>query len=210
MFNFKNHRETTRHHGPLDVQVPPVPKKPSLSQNGIKQWCNCLRIHLATAAKSLQSCSTLCNPRDDSKPGSSVPGIFQARILDWVAVSFSRRSSQPRDQTQVSHVVGRCFTIWATGEVKINWDNVKMLTDTVQNYSSLLLCVNSSQHACWVASVASDCLWPYRSPGSSVHGILQTRVLEWVAIPFCLGSSQLRNRTWISYVSCIGRWVLYH
>ena len=53
----------------------------------------------------------LCDPMDCSLPGSSVHGIFQARILEWVATSFSRRSSQPRDRTQVSHVVGRCFTI---------------------------------------------------------------------------------------------------
>ena len=47
----------------------------------------------------------------------SIHGIFQARILEWVAISISRGSSQPTDQTQVSHIVGRCFTIWATREV---------------------------------------------------------------------------------------------
>ena len=46
---------------------------------------------------------------DRSLPGSSVHGIFQARILEWVAISFSRRSSQPRDWTWVSCIVGRCF-----------------------------------------------------------------------------------------------------
>ena len=45
--------------------------------------------NLAAAAKSLQSCPTLCNPRDDSLPGSPVPGILQARTLEWVAISFS-------------------------------------------------------------------------------------------------------------------------
>ena len=54
-----------------------------------------------------------------SLPGFSVHGIFQARILEWVTISFSRRSSWPRDWTWVSHIVGRCFTIWATREV---WD----------------------------------------------------------------------------------------
>ena len=43
----------------------------------------------AAAAKSLQSCPTLCDPRDGSPPGSAVPGILQARILEWVAISFS-------------------------------------------------------------------------------------------------------------------------
>ena len=44
----------------------------------------------AAAAKSLQSCLTLCDPTDSSPPGSSVPGILQARTLEWVAISFSR------------------------------------------------------------------------------------------------------------------------
>ena len=54
-----------------------------------------------------QSCPTLCNPMDCSLPGSSVHGILQARILEWVAISFSRGSSRPRDRTQVSCIVGR-------------------------------------------------------------------------------------------------------
>ena len=49
-----------------------------------------------------KSCPTLCDPVDHSPPGSSIHGILQARILEWVAISFSRASSQPRDQTHVS------------------------------------------------------------------------------------------------------------
>ena len=56
-----------------------------------------------------QSCATLCDPMDCSLPGSSVHGIFQARILEWVAISFSRGSSRPGDRTQVSCIVGRHF-----------------------------------------------------------------------------------------------------
>ena len=63
-----------------------------------------------------QSCPTLCDPMDCSLPGSSVHGIFQARVLEWVAISFSRESSQPRDRTRVSHIAGRCFIVWATRE----------------------------------------------------------------------------------------------
>ena len=63
-----------------------------------------------------QSCPTLCDPMDCSLPGSSVHGIFQAGVLERVAIYVSRRSSQPRDWTQVSYIVGRCFTIWATRE----------------------------------------------------------------------------------------------
>ena len=55
-------------------------------------------------AKSLQSCPTLCDPMDCSPPDSSVQGIIQAGILEWVAMSSSRGSSQPRDQTHVSCV----------------------------------------------------------------------------------------------------------
>ena len=61
-----------------------------------------------------QSCPTLCDPIDCSLPGSSVHVISQARVLEWVAISFSRGSFQPRDWTQVSHTAGRRFTIWAT------------------------------------------------------------------------------------------------
>ena len=61
------------------------------------------------------SCPTLCNPQDCSLPGS-VHGIFQARVLEWVAISFSRGSSRPRDRTWVSRIVGRRFTVWATRE----------------------------------------------------------------------------------------------
>ena len=49
-------------------------------------------------------------------PGSSLRGILQARILEWVAIAFSRRSSQPRDRTRVSCIAGRFFTVWATSE----------------------------------------------------------------------------------------------
>ena len=56
-----------------------------------------------------QSSPTLCSPMDCSPPGSSIHGIFQARVLEGVAVSFSRGSSRPRDRTQVSRIVGRRF-----------------------------------------------------------------------------------------------------
>ena len=65
-----------------------------------------------------QSCPILCDPMDCSPPGSSVHGIFQARILDWVAISFSSGSSQPRDWTQVSCTAGRFFTDWAMREAQ--------------------------------------------------------------------------------------------
>ena len=60
---------------------------------------------------------TLCSPMDCSLPRSSVHGIFQARVLEWVAISFFRGSSWPRDRTQISRIVSRHFTVWATREV---------------------------------------------------------------------------------------------
>ena len=58
-----------------------------------------------------QSCPTLCDPVDCSPRGSSVHGILQAGVLEWVAISFSRGSSRPRDRTQVSCIAGRRFNL---------------------------------------------------------------------------------------------------
>ena len=62
------------------------------------------------------SCPTLCNLMDSSPPGSSVHGILQGRTLEWVAIPFSRGSSQPRDWIPISCIAGRFFTVWATRE----------------------------------------------------------------------------------------------
>ena len=70
-----------------------------------------------------QSCSTLCDPMDCSPPGSSVHGIPQARIVEWVAISFSRGSSQLRDRTCISWVPCTGWLVlyhWATREAHIN------------------------------------------------------------------------------------------
>ena len=71
---------------------------------------------LSMWSESAQSCPTLCNHMDCSLPGSSLHGILQARILEWVAISFSRGSSRLGDWTQVSCIVGRHFNLWATRE----------------------------------------------------------------------------------------------
>ena len=63
-----------------------------------------------------QSCPTLCDPVDCSPQGYSVHGILQERILEWIAISFSRGSSRPRDRTQVSCIASRRFNLWATSE----------------------------------------------------------------------------------------------
>ena len=75
----------------------------------------CLAASFFLDMKITQSCLILCNHM-----GYTVHGILQARILEWVAVPFSRGSSQPRDTTQVSHIAGRFFTSWATREAISN------------------------------------------------------------------------------------------
>ena len=82
---------------------------------GCDYFLGCLREEKGREAA--QSCPTLFDPMDCSLPGSSIHRIFQARVLEWGAISFSRGSSQPRDWTQVSRTVGRRFTVWATREV---------------------------------------------------------------------------------------------
>ena len=62
----------------------------------------------------LLSCVWLCNPMDCSPPGSSVHEILQARILEWLVISSSRESFQPRDQTFISCIAGGCFTIFSS------------------------------------------------------------------------------------------------
>ena len=66
-----------------------------------------------------QLCLTLCNPMDCSLPSSSVHGILQARILECVAMPFSRGSSWPRGQTWIFYIAGRFFTIWVTREARL-------------------------------------------------------------------------------------------
>ena len=70
----------------------------------------------------VHSCSTLCDLLNCSLQGSSIHGIFQARILEWVAISFSRGSFQPRDWTQVCCTTGRFFTYWAMREAPLLFD----------------------------------------------------------------------------------------
>ena len=80
-------------------------------------------IALWVKVKVSQSCLTLCDPMD-----YIVHGILQARILKWVAFPFSRGSSQPRDQTQVSCIAGGFFTSWGTSKAQENWSGKPILS----------------------------------------------------------------------------------
>ena len=85
-----------------------------LPSRGLEEECCSLcpcRFEKKSESEVAQSCPTLCDPMDRSLPGSSVHGILQARILESVAISFSRGSSQPRDQTRISRIAGRCFNL---------------------------------------------------------------------------------------------------
>ena len=117
------------------------------------------------------------------------------RILECVAYAFCSGSSQPRNWTGVSCIAGGFFTNWAIWEAR----------------QAFQISSNISQklwHKYGVVSVAQSCLtlcnpMDYSPPGSSVHGILQARILEWVAMSFSRGSSQPRNRTRIScFLQC--------
>ena len=93
-----------------------------------------------------QSCPTLYNHMDCSLPGFSIHGIFQARVLEWVAISFFKGSSQPRDWTQVSLIGGRRFTIWATRVAFSPGEG----TDNPLQYSCLK---NAMDRGAWWATV---------------------------------------------------------
>ena len=89
---------------------------------------------LLCTSEVAQSCPTLCDPMDHSLPGSSIHGIFQARVLEWVAISFSRGSSQPRDWTQVFRITGSCFIIPYNKLINVN-KHVSLIS--VNHYSKL-------------------------------------------------------------------------
>ena len=131
-----------------------------------------------------QSCLTVYDPMDCSPPGSSVHGILQARILEWVAMPFSRGSSQPRDRTQVSCIAGGFFTVWATREAQYYWSGSLSLLQgnlPTQELSQGLL------HCRQILYQLSH----KESP----------RILEWVANPFSSRSSQPRNLTGVSCIA---------
>ena len=90
---------------PGDLSNPGIkPRSPTLQVDSVPSEPSCMH------ARSLQSCPTLCDPMDCSLPDSSVHGILQARIAEWVASSFSRGTSQARNRTRVSCTAGRFFT----------------------------------------------------------------------------------------------------
>ena len=113
---------------------------------------------------------------DCSLPGSSVHQIFQATILEWVAISSSKGSFQPRDWTQVSCIGRWILYYWATWEAQVLYTVFLKWNNPEKNVIKKIMCV----HVQLVPTLCNpmDC----DLPGSSVHGIFQARILEWVAI----------------------------
>ena len=135
-----------------------------------------------------QSCPTLCDPMDCSLPGSSVHGIFQAIVLEWVAISFSRGSSWPRDRTRVSCIVDRRFTVWATGEVpyKLKTQSIQfshsVVSDSLRPHGlqhARLPCPSPTPRAC--SNSCPSSWWCHPTISASV-------------VLFSLGSSHLKKR----------------
>ena len=117
--------------------------------------------------------SDSCESMDSSLPGSSVHGILQVRILEWVAISFSRGSSQPRNRTRVSCIAGRFFTTRATKEAP--WD---------------------------LPNPGTEPGFPILQADSlSVIHKGSPRRLEWVAYPFSSRSSRPGNQTRVSCIA---------
>ena len=134
----------------------------------------------------MSDCVTLC-----SLPGSSVLGILQARVLKWIAMPSSMGSSQPRDRTWVSWVscfAGRFFTAEPTGKpYKLPPRGKYIETDAGRVFHG----VGEVENGCSVGFSRVQLCDPVDCglPGSSVHGILQARILEWAAMPSSRGSS---------------------
>ena len=131
--------------------------------------------HIKVKVKVTQSCLTLRDLMD-----YTVHGILQTRILEWVAFLFSRGSSQPRDQTQVSHIVGRFFTSWATEEAQ---ESPADLPDPGIERGSSALQVDSSQLSYQVSKWPGHTLLVYQStlekelPSESITASFLEKVL---------------------------------
>ena len=133
---------------------------------------------------------------DYSWPGSSVHGILQARILEWVAICFSRGIFLIKGLN-----LGLLTCKWILYHLSHPGKPITLCT---------CACMPTSTCAC-VCSVLSDFCDPMDCslPGSFVHGIFQAWILEWIAISYSTRSSKHRDRNCVSGISCIGRQILY-
>ena len=108
-----------------------------------------------------QLCPTLCYPVDYSPPGSSVHGILQAKILEWIPIPSSRGLSQPRDRTGVSCITGRFFTVWPTQKWK--WkllSNVRLFATPWTAAYQAPLPMGFSRQEYWSGSPVPSAIFP--------------------------------------------------
>ena len=138
-----------------------------------------------------QSCLTLCNPMDCSLPRSSVHGIFQARVLEWVAISFSRGSSQPRDWTWVSCTAGRRFTTWATMEAPKKAEHWRI--DAFE-----LWCWRRLLRVPWTARRSSKSILKEISPGCSLEELMLKLKLQYFG-------HLMRRSGWFEKILMLGK-----
>ena len=96
-----------------------------------------------------QSCLTLCDPMDCSLPGPSVHGVFQTRMLEWVAISYSRGSSQPRDRGPVSCIGRQIIYHCVTWEATIKCFFFHLLVSPLESYWVAELLIRASKFKCW-------------------------------------------------------------
>ena len=137
-------------------------------------------VHKDLAAKSLQSCPTLCDPIDGSPLGSSVPGILQARTLEWVAISFSNAYMHV-----VTSVVSDSVRPHGLQPTRLCCAGDSPGKNSGVGCHFLLQCMKGKSESevaqsCPTLIDPMDC----SPPGSSIPGIFQARVLEWGAIAF--------------------------
>ena len=146
-----------------------------------------------------QCCPTLRNPMDCSPPGFSVHGIFQARILEWVAISFSRGSSWPWDQTQVSCIAGRRSTLWATREAQYyeckSW-NIKAEHRRIDAFE--LWCWRRLLRVPWTARRSNQSILTEINPQYSLEGLMLKAPILWppVAKNGLIGKDHDAGKDW--------------
>ena len=169
-----------------------------------------VNIHTYAADKSLQSCPTLCDPKEGSPPGSSVHGILQAKTLEWVAISFSKRNYRKKE----SEVAQLCPTLCNPMQCSPPGSSVHGILQAktleclprpspgglpdpgiewgLPHCRKILYRLSHPvglRLPCVCVLVAQSCPTPCNPidgspPGPSAHGILQVRTLEWVAVSF--------------------------
>ena len=135
-----------------------------------------------------------------SPPGSSVHGILQARILEWVAISSSEYS--PADD-----YINQIWSIQTVEDYPVlKRKRIPFMKSYNTDEPWGRCCADVCTQSCPTLCDPMEC----SPPGSSVHGISQARIMEWVAISSSRGSSQSRDWTCVSCISCINRRILYH